>query len=159
MRFLGLVPLLLVSPMLLLSGCALIDEPGEHRSAFLDRWRPGHEPQHEDLISLDMALVERPIYDGYLDKELWTVVDEQLGSLDSRGELQANGFRVGELGGIPPAEFLRMLTSDRSCINPRSITVHSGGSTKLSLGPALDHSQFDLVQQATNRPKQLDRVQ
>jgi len=156
MRAVGLLPLVL---LLLASGCATIDEPRQANTSFFDRLHPAQDPQHDDLIALEMALIERPIYDAYLDKDLWSVVDERLGSLASRSALQANGFKVGELGGVAPAEFMRMLTSNRSCINPRSITLRSGGSTKLVLGPALEHSRFDLVQDTSVRPTDFDKVQ
>jgi hypothetical protein len=150
---------LFVGLLLSLGGCAVFEEPAQHSTSFFDQLRPGHEPEHQDLIALEFAIVQRPIYDDYVDKELWEMVDERVGSLISRAALHANGFRVGTLGGIPPAEFMRMLTSDRNCNTPRSISLHSGGSTKLQLGPVCDSSRFDLIHETDIHSYALDRVQ
>jgi hypothetical protein len=156
MRALGLA---LTGLLLLLAGCSIIEKPKQRTISFLDRLRPGEEPQHDDLITLEMALVQRPIYDAFVEKDLWNVVDEQVGSMVARGALQANGLRVGELGGAAPSEFLHMITSDRSCTNPRNITIHSGSGTKLLLGPVQDHSHIELVQGTEIRPLDLDKAQ
>jgi hypothetical protein len=142
-----------------LGGCAGIDEINVRSPSFLHRLSPGHEAHNSDLVSLEVALVERPIYDTYLDKGLWDVVDERVDSLPARGALKANGFRVGEIGGITPPELLSMLTSDRSCSNPREIGLHSGGSTTLSLGPNLPTSHFEATQDNDSKTYQLDKAQ
>jgi hypothetical protein len=140
-------------------GCSIIEKPKQHTVSFLDRLRPGEQPQHGDLITLEVALVQRPIYDQFVEKDLWSAIDEQVGSLVARGALQSNGLRVGELGGAAPAEFLHMITSDRSCTNPRNITIHSGAGTKLLLGPVRDQSHFELIQGTEVRPFDLDKAQ
>jgi len=156
MRVFGLIGLALLS---FLGGCSIIERPKAHSISFLDRLRPGDQPRHGDLITLEVALVQRPIYDAFLAKELWSGVDEQVGSLLARSTLQLNGLRVGELGGASPSEFQHMITSDRSCTNPRHITIHSGAGTKLLLGPVRDHAAFEIIRGTDVHTHQLDKVQ
>jgi hypothetical protein len=88
-----------------------------------------------DVVRLDVALIERPLDDAYLSWDIWKLADEQAVPLERKSLLEDNGFRVGQIGGIKPAALQTLLTSERSCANPRRFFLHCGKSAPLSLGP------------------------
>jgi hypothetical protein len=128
----------------LLAGCAN-DQPLRSTSWF-DRWRPFHGAAALDVIELQVSLVERPPGDPFLNHELWTLADEQIIPLERKAALEANGFRVGQLGGNTPAGLLTLLTSERSNVNPRRFFLHAGQSTLVVLGPTTPRCSFQLQQ-------------
>jgi hypothetical protein len=93
---------------------------------------------------MDVALLERPVGDAYLDHDVWTVADEQVVPPERRALLEDNGFRLGQIGGQPPAGLQNLLTSDRTCINPRRLQLHADNATPLIVGPRADTCRFAL---------------
>jgi hypothetical protein len=136
--FLGLLISLLV-------GCAT-DQPARSTS-WLNRFRTLPGPTGPDVVQLDVALLERPVEDSYINGELWTLADEQAVSLEQRAGLEDNGLRVCQVGGITPARLQSLLTSERSCANPHRIQLHAGNPTTLSMGPIAAHCQFQISQE------------
>src|SRR5438445_5239054 len=99
----------------LAAGCT---EPQTARStSWLERLRA--PAAGTDIIRLDVAVLERRLGDPFLDKELWGYTDAQTVPLDQKAVLDDNGFRVGQIVGMPPGKLLARLNSERSCINPR----------------------------------------
>src|SRR5258708_4499472 len=121
----------------LLGGCAGVDAErggGLFKSTSAYRLPEGY-------VQMDVALLERPAGDAYLNKELWSYTDETVVGLDARPRLDANGIRVGQIVGMPPGEFQRLLTSPRACLNPRRCFLPTGAAAdkaapfRLLLGP------------------------
>src|SRR5262245_34483414 len=112
----------------LLGGCAGVDAD---RAASLFKSSSGYRLP-EGYIQMDVALIERPAGDPFLNKDLWAYTDETVVGWDARLRLDQNGFRVGQVVGMPPGEFQRLLTSPRACLNPRRCF--------LPTGPAADKS-------------------
>ena len=54
-----------------------------------------------DAITMAVAVIEVPITDTYVSRDLWSMVDEQALPLESKANLAANGLRAGLLGAIP----------------------------------------------------------
>lgn len=102
-------------------------------------------PAGSDVIHIRVALLERPIHDGYIQTELWATADEQIIAAERRSVLEDNGFRVGQIGGLPPARLQELLESERSNIQPRWLQVRSGKSVTLVLGPPIPQLCFCLV--------------
>jgi hypothetical protein len=111
-----------------LPGC-FTARPGLPQAALPDPPSGGSQ----DAFYLLVAVVERPVADGYLNDGLWEWVNEQLLEPELKGKLLDNGFRVGVLGGNPPAAFQNLL-SERSCPNPRRIALRPNTSTSIALG-------------------------
>jgi hypothetical protein len=65
--------------------------------------------------------------------------------LERKSLLEDNGFRVGQVGGITPEGLQSLLTSDRSCANPRRIQLHAGKPARLVLGPTAAQCSFQMV--------------
>src|SRR5947199_266853 len=66
-------------------------------------------PAGADVVQIDVALVERPPGDRYVNGELWQLADEQGVTLERKAVLEENGFRVGQVGGLPPAGLQALL--------------------------------------------------
>lgn len=118
-----------------LIGCASTEQT--RKGNWLDKLLRPAGPTGPDAVQMDVALIERPVGDAYLNKELWLAADEQVVSLDNKATLQDNGFRIAQVGGITPAGLQALLTSDRSCANPRRLRMQTGKATKLVMGPEM----------------------
>src|SRR5438128_791236 len=82
----------------MLAGC-LGSEPAVSPS-WAQRCQPLHGPSGPDVVQMDVALIERPVGDCYINQDLWAVADEQVVGLEQKVVLEDNGFRVGQVGGI-----------------------------------------------------------
>jgi hypothetical protein len=117
------------------------------RSATLfDARRPFTGPTGSDVVQIDVALIEGPLGDRYVNQDLWQLADEQGVSLEQKTALEENGFRVCRVGGLPPAGLQTLLTSERSCPDPRRVSLHSGTPAPLPLGPVCKQCRFRLKQ-------------
>jgi hypothetical protein len=90
---------------------------------------------------MEVALLERRVGDPYLNEGLWRLADEGGLDFERKAVLEDNGFRVGQVGGVTD-ELLTLLTSERSCANPRLMALRAGGSKELVLGPVLASCRF-----------------
>jgi hypothetical protein len=126
----------------LLAGCAT--GRSVVSTSWLERRKPFQGPVGGDVVQVDVALLERPLGDRYLSDGVWSGADEQVVSLDQKAVLVANGFRVGQIGGITPAELQELLGSEKSCPNPRRIQLHAGNPVTLVVGPRTALSRFQL---------------
>jgi len=121
----------------------------------------------EDVVHLDVFVIERPLGDVFLNRELWSEADEQAVraddeqgiSLERKTALEKNGFRVGQLGGaLPPTKLQDLLGSRRSCQWNR-IQLHAGHETKIALGPLWPHCRYRLAQEEQTAAVDFDKGQ
>jgi hypothetical protein len=103
-------------------------------------------PPGLDMVQLEVALLECPVGDAYINNELWALADEQIIGPERKAVLEENGFRVAQVGGIIPDELLTLLTSKRSNVNPRRRHVLLDHPAALNLGPAAPLVQFRRTQ-------------
>src|SRR4051794_40131662 len=78
-----------------------------------------------DRVLLDVGLVQSPLEDPFLDRELWNAADEMLGSATERELRELNGYRVGILVGSAPEPLRNLLGSPRSCVEHRGRSAPS----------------------------------
>jgi hypothetical protein len=140
----------------LLAGCA--SGVAVQSSAFLEALRPSHGPTGPDIVDIEVALIEAPVGDHYLNQELWTLADDQVVAIERQGLLEDNGFRVGQVGGIPPAELQERLTSQRNCVDSRRFRLHAGTSTPMSLGNTIPRCHFQVHQSADPEAASFEQV-
>lgn len=98
-----------------------------------------------DHALLTVALLECPIGDDYINRQVWEHTDQMLGSSESRRALQDNGLRVGQLVGTTPDGFQKLLLSPQSCSNPKAMVFPSGRTATIWLGPILPQSTYEIV--------------
>jgi hypothetical protein len=128
----------------LLAGCATAKQVVS--TSWMERLHPFRGPTGADVIQMDVALLVRPVGDPYINKELWTYADEQTVPLERKAVLEENGFRVCQVGGLTPAGLQTLLTSEKSCVNPRRLFVRAGNPTQLALGPTMAQCRFRIRQ-------------
>jgi hypothetical protein len=142
----------------LLTGCA--SDGTVYTTAWFTRPRPFEGPTGPDVVLLQVKLLELPVDDPYINKELWRLVDEGFVPLERKAALDDNGFRVGQVNGMnPPPGLLRLLTSEKSCANPRQIQTHAGTPRDLQLGPSLPLCRFQLQQDGQPETVLLEQAQ
>jgi hypothetical protein len=112
-----------------------------------------------DTVRIDFAFIERPPGDYYLNRTLWDLADEQAVGLEHKSALDDNGFRIGVIGGLLPADLLALLTSNRSCVDPHRVQLRAGGSTPIALGPEHACCTFTLHADGEGVPVKLDNAQ
>ncbi len=96
-----------------------------------------------DVIQLELALLERPVNDRFLNNELWLLADEQIIPLEHKACLEEGGFRIGLVNGLNPSGLQTLLTSDRSCQLPRRQTTRAGNPNLYALGPTIAHCKIE----------------
>ena len=109
---------------------------------------------------IEVALLERPLGDEYINEELWQHADELIVDLDRRAALDENGIRLGQLVGSPPSEFQQLLLSKRYCSNPQALIFPAGKTVPIMLGSVLPiaHSSYGYVEGKSRTEVSLDKV-
>lgn len=119
----------------LLTGCAGGPSgPSRHAAA---RASASAAASGRDMVVIEVALLECPLGDPYINQEVWRFADELVVGPEHQAALEDNGFRVAQVGGIVPDELQELLTSKRSNVNPRQRQIPVGQSAALNLGPTL----------------------
>ena len=137
-----------------LCGC-LWTEPTEH-SSWMKRFRD--QAISPDHALLEVALLERPVGDDYINGQLWEHADELIVDLDRRGALEENGLRLGQLVGAPPSHFQQLLLSKRFCSNPQAMIFPAGKTVPIWLSATMPQSMFDFVQGRARKEILLDQA-
>lgn len=99
-----------------------------------------------DHALIEVALIEQPMRDEFINKKIWEQVDEVIVDFDRDGALNQNGFRLGQLVGPTPEDFQKMLLSKRCCSNPHAMIFPAGKTATIYLGPELPQSTYDFVE-------------
>ncbi len=150
--------LLLALTVGIFSGCA-----GDRSSSSTSLFRKFHPFQGgtpADAVQLDVALVQIPYSDAARYRDLWTFLDEQAVTLEKKGPLEENGFRVGRVGSSAPEELVELVSQRRNCPDPRRIQMQLGKDDRvLELGSARPHVAFQVVQGEQTSPVDLERAQ
>src|SRR4051794_25387093 len=125
----------------LLVGCATGEET-VRRNSLLSRFHPLQGPTGPDAIQMEVAVLERPLGDRFMNEELWAQADEMVVDFDQKVTLENNGLRVCQVAGITPPGLQALLTSKRSCANPRYVRRHAGSAYPLVVGSPVQACRF-----------------
>jgi hypothetical protein len=139
-----------------LTGC--FTAPPDRALTHYDARLPFTTLAGDDVIQLDVYLVERPIADPCINREVWELADEQV-LQDRKQVLEENGWRACVLGDSPPDGLQSLLHSERSCANPRRQFFHAGKPTQIVLGPVLPRLAVPLHHEAGVTAVDLDQAQ
>jgi len=108
-------------------------------------------PMPGQSIVLDVALIERPRGDPFLEQELWDLGNEQGVGLETKPVLEENGLRVGQVGGLLPARLQALLASPRTCPNPRRLSAEPDQPAPVAVGPVRPRLAFQAHEGGASR--------
>src|SRR5262249_4036581 len=118
--------------------------------------RRGPEPAPAfQTVVLDVALLERPLGDGFLNHELWDLGNEQCVELEVKPVLEETGLRVAQSGGWPPPRLHALLKSPRSCPDPRRLHGDPDQPTPVQVGATRKRVVFQTHDAGQPRPVDL----
>ncbi len=86
-------------------------------------------------VRLDIAMIPRPFEDPSVNEGLWSTVDEQAISAETRRLLEANGLRMGMLSGSIPPGFEALMSKStpiKDRVVPVQVEVPDGEKTDLT---------------------------
>src|SRR5262245_25095443 len=109
-RWVALVPGVLAA---LLVGCA--GGQSARPGTWLDRCHVAQRLLAPDGVAMDIILLQRPLGDAYVNHELWGCTDEQVVAPEHAATVEDNGFRVGQVVGMPPGKLQALLSAERYC--------------------------------------------
>ena len=84
-----------------LPGCGLLPGKGRTSQSHDAQFPVRAAAPQGDTVYLDVALIERPAGDDFLDREVWDSSDEQGVGLEVKPILEENGLRIGQFGLLP----------------------------------------------------------
>lgn len=127
-------------------------------STWLDRLRPFGGMTGPDVVVLDIAMLEVPVGDTYVNQEMWTGTDEQFLPPELRTLQEENGLRVALIHGRPPDRLQNMLESERFNRNPRQRRLRAGDTTMIDVGSKREKCNFELKADGTTKTFQLEQA-
>jgi hypothetical protein len=139
-RWRHLLPWMLLA---LVVGCA---REQTVRPGGFDALRGGQAPPEADSVLMDVAVIERPVGDRYLNGELWDWTDQHPGSPEQNAALEDNGLRVGRLVGSTPGQLQALLTSKRHCVIRWRQFLPVGRSVALTVGRKVPEARYQVGQ-------------
>lgn len=138
-------------------GCAGTPD-SERRTSFLHRFRPDQTFEGLDAVQLDVALLECPLGDAFINRELWKSTDEMIVDPERRIALEQNGLRVGQIVSMTPGALQDLLKNERASVNPRRRLLPAGQTVTQYLGPPLSATHFTLHQDERRQDIDLDQA-
>ena len=157
MRLMRYLPLVLVALAAGCLGCGGLDSIPSYRRA-QTAVAPPREPEPQRYVALDVAVIECPYGDPFLDEELWQRGDEHI-DFDVQPILEENGLRVCRIGGLLPARLQALLTSPRSCSRPRRLRADLDKPTPVLVNARHPHLAIQYRDGDKARDIQLDQAQ
>lgn len=138
------------------AGCAVFPDGGQATASFLRR--PNSQSIDDQVVQLDVAILEKPLGDHFLNQDLWQNTDEMVVALDRKGTLEDNGFRVGKVVGMTPGKLLDLLKSERYCSNPTRRFVPTGHNAPQFLSPIWPRTEIVVQQGAQTHVEAFDQA-
>lgn len=137
------LPALLLALSLACAGCSLFEARRTGPPAEGQRRAMGPVSAGGEVVFLNVAVVECPVADPYLDQEVWESGDEQCVELELKPVLEANGLRVAQFG-LLPDQLQGLLSSPRSCPSPHCYHTEPDRARPLQIGPVRESCSFAL---------------
>lgn len=104
------------------------------------------------------VLIERPLGDAFLDRDLWTFAHAPLPP-ETNVVLAENGLRVLVLGGNLPPAFQKLLESDADTVNPHGLTFANRQNAVLPTAGPIDRCEFEVLPDLAGKKKDVKLAQ
>jgi hypothetical protein len=121
---------------MLLTGCFT------QRENRISRLRSNFTSTASDGIYLDYVVVERTAGDSYVDRKMWSEIDEMVIPVDSRPVARNNGFRIGVIGGIVSPEIQTLIANPKTQQGVRRRQYPLGQAKPLPIGSPVSVAEF-----------------
>lgn len=138
-------------------GC--LSQSHSRTMSWLDRLRPFNGPSGPDAVFLNVATLERPAGDDYLDREIWTGVDAQVIEAESKAVLDDNGLRIGLVSGLMPERLATLLDSKKANLGTRHYETRADTPVLLPQGPEWPQATADVQQDGRTLPVEYEHAQ
>jgi hypothetical protein len=124
----------------LLTGC--LHDQSVRSTSFLNRFRQLGGPTGPEAVYIEYVLIERPAGDVRINREAWASADEQVLGAETRAVVEENGFRIGLVGGLIPAEIDALMKNPKSTLGHRQRRLYSGNAAAITLNGPLAQCRF-----------------
>ncbi|MFM7150624.1 MAG: hypothetical protein ACKO23_12335 [Gemmataceae bacterium] len=124
------------------TGCGTLREKPEFKDPWINLNSSQRENADESAYLVDVAFVERPMGDYFLNKEIWDLSNEQGVDLETKPHLEKNGIRVCTVGGLVPPRLQALMRSPASCPNPRRLWAYNDQPTPILIGKSKSQIEF-----------------
>jgi hypothetical protein len=106
-----------------------------------------------EAILVQSILIEQPIGDQFLDRDLWTSV-RPVGEPETRALLAENGLRAGVLSGSLPQRFQDLLDSEADIVSPPSeMSFNARKEGVIPTAGPIDSCRFKLLSDLAATPR------
>ena len=95
-------------------------------------------------LFVESVLIERPVGDSVLDRELWSQARTALPP-ETDAILAENGIRVVVLGGNLPPAFQRLIESETDTVNPHSLTFANRRDAVLPTAGPHEKCEYEIL--------------
>jgi hypothetical protein len=138
-------------------GC--LNTPSDRSATIREARKAFQGPIGDDVIHMQVALLELPAGDRFINEGLWELVDDEGMGFEGKKVLKTNGLRACQIGGQAPAGLLGLMLAPASNPNPRGISCHAGKPIPVAIGPPLARCRFQLLQGGDALPVDFDQAQ
>jgi hypothetical protein len=149
--------------LLLIAGCAACAcgcvTPRERAPASAAALRALDPVVGTNGIYLESVLLDRPLGDAFLDRELWAAA-VPVGTAEGAALLTENGLRAAVLRGNPPAKFRKLLDSESETIGAKASTFGQRADDVIPTSSTIEKCKFELLPDlaASRAPVELNRA-
>jgi hypothetical protein len=108
-----------------------------------------------ESLLVQSVLLERPIGDDFLDRELWATA-LPVGEPETRALLAENGLRAGILSGALPQRFQDLLDSDAETVAPHELSFNERKEAVIPTAGPVDPCRFALLADLAGQPRMIE---
>lgn len=139
------------------SGCFLFPSPRvvAERATELTNSTPPEVSANTGRVLLHTRLIEQPLGDEYLSHEVWTQAANPL-SHDTAALLTVNGFRVGVISGVIPADLERLATSEPAVVNASLRAILSDQPKPIPVNASAEPISLRSIRNVGDEPQVLE---
>jgi hypothetical protein len=105
-----------------------------------------------DSLVVDSVIIERPLGDAFLDRELWAYT-MPVGTPENRTLLSENGITVGILTGMPPTRFQEFLDTKADVLKPQRMTFPNRKEAVIPTAGPIEVCKFSLLADLAGKPE------
>jgi hypothetical protein len=115
-------------------------------------------PLRPEGAVVDSVLIEQPLGDAFLDRELWSGV-LPVGQPETRALLAENGLRAGVITGAGPQQFQTLLESEADTVNPQRMTFQLRKEVVIPTAGPPDPCRYFVLTDLAGEPRPVELKQ